>query len=59
MLYNGCYDDEKTAAHASDTLARQLMENGEQGHKLNFPDEYTEVHWEVTYSFQRLRANTM
>jgi hypothetical protein len=45
-LYNGYYDDEETAAHASDTLARKLMENGEQNHMLNFPEDYTEVHGE-------------
>jgi len=44
MVHNGGYDDEETAAHASDTLARKLMNNGEQGHKLNFPDDDTEVH---------------
>merc|ERR1712098_235574 len=44
MVYYGCYDNEETAAHASDTLARKLMENGEQGHKLNFPDDHIEVH---------------
>merc|ERR1712058_67044 len=43
-LYNGNYDDEETAAHASDTLARKLMKNGEQDHKLNFPDDDTEVY---------------
>merc|ERR1712058_131430 len=43
-FYNGSFDDEKTAARASDTLARKLMENGEQGHKLNFPDNHFEVH---------------
>jgi len=41
--HNGRYDNEKTAAHASDTLVRKLMANGEQGHKLNFPDDDTEV----------------
>jgi hypothetical protein len=40
--------DEETAAHASDTLARKLTENGEKGHRLNFPDDYTEVYPEVT-----------
>merc|ERR1712098_823263 len=40
----GCYYDEETAAHASDTLARKLMENGEQKHKLNFPDDHTKVY---------------
>merc|ERR1712098_961698 len=43
-VHNGCYDDEETAAHASDTLARQLMENGEQKLKLNFPEDHTEVY---------------
>merc|ERR1712096_200115 len=43
IVCNGSYDDEKTAAHASDTLARKLMANGEQNHKLNFPDDDTEV----------------
>merc|ERR1712098_463723 len=43
-VYNGCYKDEETAAHASDTLARQLIANGEKGHKLNFPDDHTEVY---------------
>merc|ERR1712096_23988 len=41
-VYNGRYKDEEAAAHASDTLARKLMENGEQNHKLNFPDDDTE-----------------
>jgi len=49
-ITNGCYGDEETAAHASDTLARELMENGEHGHKLNFPDDDTEVHWENYFS---------
>ena len=48
MLRNGCYDNEDTAARASDTLARKLMANGEQGHKLNFPDDDTDVFPEVT-----------
>ena len=42
-LYNGSYDNEETAARASDTLARKLMTNGEKGHKLNFPNDGTEV----------------
>merc|ERR1712098_411561 len=41
---NGSYDDAETAAHASDALARQLMENGEQKLKLNFPDDHTKVY---------------
>merc|ERR1712098_79432 len=44
MVYNGRYESEETAAHASDTLARKLMKNGEQNHKLNFPDDDTEVY---------------
>jgi hypothetical protein len=44
MVYNGTYGDEETAAHASDTLARKLMKNGEQEHKLNFTDNYTKVY---------------
>jgi len=43
-VYNGYYDNEKTAAHASDTLARKLMENGEKKFKLNFPDDHTEAY---------------
>merc|ERR1712098_17867 len=43
MVYNGFYDDEETAAHASDTIARKLMEYDEQNHKLNFPDDRTEM----------------
>merc|ERR1712098_813494 len=50
MVCNGSYDNEETAAHASDTLARKLMENGEQSHKLNFPDDHTEVQPETIFS---------
>merc|ERR1711964_659436 len=41
---NGCFnrDEKMKAAHASDTLARALMKNGEK-HKLNFPNDETEV----------------
>merc|ERR1712098_911355 len=48
VIYNGSYDNEETAVHASDTLARKLMENGEHGHKINFPDDHTEVYPEKT-----------
>ena len=48
MFSNGCYADEETAAHASDTLARKLITNGEQGHKMNFPNDDTEIFPEVT-----------
>jgi hypothetical protein len=43
VFYNGTYKNEDTAAHASDTLARKLIANDEKGHKLNFPDDDTEV----------------
>merc|ERR1712098_17795 len=44
IVSNGFYNDEETWAHASDTLARKLMDNGEENHNLNFPDDYTEIH---------------
>merc|ERR1712098_826284 len=44
MVSNGAYKDEETAAHASDTFARKLMESGKQKLKLNFPDDHTEVY---------------
>merc|ERR1712098_330775 len=44
LFNNGTYRDEETAAHASDTLARKLTASGEQNHKLNFPDDDTEVY---------------
>merc|ERR1712098_110994 len=49
-VYNGNYKDEKTAAHASDTLARKLMQNGEQKLKLNFPNDDTEVYPEKKHT---------
>merc|ERR1712098_458096 len=52
MIRSGFYDTEEAAAHASDTLARQLMKNGEFDHKLNFPDDETEVYAEKTSSSQ-------
>merc|ERR1712098_915936 len=45
-VLNGSYKDEETAAHASDTLARLLIAKGEKGHKLNFPNDHTEVYSE-------------
>jgi hypothetical protein len=45
-ISNGLYKDEETAALASDTLARKLIANGEQNHKLNFPNDDTEVYAE-------------
>merc|ERR1712098_2836 len=46
MIYYGSYEGEEIAARASDTLARKLMANGEQSHKLNFPDDHAEVYAE-------------
>merc|ERR1712034_47634 len=43
LIYNGIYNIKETAAHASDTLARELIANGEQGHRLNFSDDEIEV----------------
>merc|ERR1712098_518997 len=43
MISNGSYENEETAARASDTLARKLMANGEKAHKLNFPNDDTKV----------------
>jgi hypothetical protein len=57
MTYSGPYKDEETAAHASDTLARQLMANGEQCHKLNFPDDHTEVYPEETKTSKYIGVN--
>ena len=51
-VYNGYFDtnQETKAAHASDTLARTLIANGEQhkGLDLNFPDNDAEYFGEVT-----------
>jgi len=55
QLFNGYYDDEETAARASDTLARILMKNGEQTHKLNFPDDHNEVHAQKNQKKKRKR----
>merc|ERR1712098_312138 len=55
ILYNGSYDNEERAARASDTLARKLIINGEKGHKLNFPNDETEVFQEKR---QRKRKRT-
>merc|ERR1712098_225265 len=60
-VYNGSYKDEETAAHASDTLARKFIANGEKGHNLNFPDDSTDVYSEQeTYQKQkRKRPNNL
>merc|ERR1712098_704947 len=50
-LYNGYYEDEETAARASDTFARKLMNNSEQTLKLNFPEDDTEVYPEEKKNF--------
>merc|ERR1712098_113358 len=49
-ISNGSYNNEKTAAHASDTLARKLIKNGEQKHKLNFPDNHIKIHPEKHFT---------
>ena len=46
MSSNGYYEKEETAAHASDTLAKKLIESGKLKLKLNFPDDDTEVYRE-------------
>jgi hypothetical protein len=46
VIDNGCYENEETAARASDNLARKLMENSKQKLKLNFPDDNIEVYQE-------------
>merc|ERR1712098_446623 len=43
IVHSGCFKDEEKAARGSDTLARNLMENGEMNHKLNFPDDNFKV----------------
>ena len=53
MVCNGAYKDEATAAHASDTLARNFEANGEHGHKFNFPNDHTEVWPEEVISNMR------
>jgi len=58
MVYNGNYDDEEAAAHASDTLARKLMCNGEQKLKLNFPDDSTEVYPDENRKKKRKRPSS-
>jgi len=45
-MYNGRFEDEETAARVSDILARKLIANGEHGHKLNFPENDSEVYQE-------------
>jgi len=57
-IQNGSYKDEKTAAHASDTLARRLIANGEKGHKLNFPDDDTKVHPEIQNNKRKRPADS-
>merc|ERR1711964_847020 len=56
MMHNGDFDvdEDIKAAHASDTLARCLIANGEEGHELNFPDDETEV-WPETQNKKRKR----
>jgi hypothetical protein len=42
-ISHGSHKDEEAAAHASDALAREFMANGEENHKLNFPEESLQV----------------
>jgi len=55
MVHNGNYKDEETAAHVSDTLARELMANGEKNHKLNFPDYEADVYPDKRKRFEKFR----
>ena len=57
ILTNGYYKDEETAARASDTLARELMANGEQNHKLNFLGDSTEVYAREVTKFKKLEIS--
>ena len=44
LIHNGnSYGTEEEAARASDTLARKLIQIGEQCHILNFPEDETQV----------------
>jgi len=52
IIHKECYKYEETAAHASDTLARRFIHNGESGHKLNFADDET-----VIYPKERNKRN--
>merc|ERR1712034_232995 len=42
VICKGYYENEETAAHASDALAKKLIAKGEQYHKLIFTDDDTE-----------------
>merc|ERR1712098_69835 len=53
QLYNGNYKDEETAAHASDTLARKLMKDGEQNHKLNFSEVFSKHMEDFTKPYKK------
>jgi len=56
LISNGCYNDTEKAAHASDTLARKLIANEEKHHKLNFPDDDTELWSEMRASENRSKT---
>ena len=56
-IYNGRYNrnEETKAAHASDTLAKELIADGEENHKLNFLNDETEVWAEkVNYKVSKI-----
>jgi len=55
MVYYGYYEDEETAARASDTLARKSIDISEQTLKLNFPENDTEVYPEENQKKKRKR----
>merc|ERR1712098_559561 len=59
ILYNGSYSDEETAAHASDTLARDLIARGGKYLKLNFPHDETEVQGKRLNKRKRLRNKSL
>merc|ERR1712098_244462 len=58
MIYKGRFNahEETKAVHASDTLARELMKNGENGHHLNFPDDKTKERLEKGKNNKRKRS---
>jgi len=40
-------------------LARKLMKNGEQNHKLNFPGDHTEVYPEEKKNFLQIHRSNL
>jgi hypothetical protein len=60
MIYNGYFkaDEETKAAYESDTLARALIADGRENHKLNFPNDETEVWAEKKKSSSKYYGGT-